>query len=284
MIQTKCVGCKFEITETSDDGVLTQIGCSLGRSEKLNPSNEMEEQNGERHFVCSRFCNTYRPEAWIEQLSEEEKSDLKKTVMEEVSPRVGFFIFLDTSSDDALEDLQKTVLSIKNQTNHHPRYVAVIHGQVEYHDGITDILSNHFDHKQTKYHIVQNILREEQALQIDDAFTHAMNGWIFVTTSGEEVPSNLLEKMHKRINIDMRRLVVVEPYENLNGFIFQSALFKFLGGNKPMLEADFNKKISPNSPESKTIEVNTQDFLERVRGIPREDEDTFISWEDFINE
>jgi hypothetical protein len=283
MLQTNCVGCKFEITEDRD-GVLTQTGCALNRVEKLNPSEQMADENGELHFVCNRFCNTYRPQAWVDQLSEEEKESLEKTVMEEVSPRVGFFIFLDTESETALEDLKKTINSIKNQTYQNARYVAVIHGKVEYHEGITKILSENFDHKQTKYHIVQNVLREEQSLQIDDAFSHAMNGWIFVTTSGQEVPLNLLEKMHKRVNIDMRRLVVVEPYEGLNGFIFQTALFKFLGGNKPMLEEEFSKKISPNSEDAKTIEVNTQTFLERVKSIPREDEDTLISWEDFINE
>ena len=83
----------------------------------------------------------------------------------------------------------------------------------------------------------------------------------------------------------MKRLVVVEPYNKLDGFMFQTALFKYFGGNKPMLESTLQSKLSPGDPEpAATIVTNEQSFLERIRSVPTNDEDTLISWEKFINE
>lgn len=279
MIQTECNGCQFA---TFKDGDSIQTGCSLGRSKILNPNNETRECGEKTYQICDRFCNCYRPTQWADSLSDDAKTP-EETVMDEISPRVGFFIYLNTDSSNAIDDLKRTVNCIKNQKGHKARYVAVVHGKVEYNLEISELLSSSFDHDETHYHTVLNILREDKLLQIDDAFTHALNGWVFVTTSGEDVPLDLIDKVHQRVNIDMRRLVIVEPYSDLNGFIFQTALFKYIGGNKPMLESTLREKISPNSPEDKTIQLNTESFLERVKNIPTDDKDTIVSWKEFMD-
>ena len=132
-----------------------------------------------------------------------------------------------------------------------------------------EILAKMFNFDETAYHVVQ--LRIEIAnpsRRIDEAFTHAKNGWAYVTSSGESVPRNLIRKIHQRINIDMKKLVVVKPYGEINGLLFQAALFKFVNGNKPKLYQD--------------EVVDSRSFLEKIEHASLEsDDETFITWSEF---
>ena len=85
----------------------------------------------------------------------------------------------------------------------------------------------------------------------------------------EEIRTDIIEKVHNRINIELRRLVVVEPYvESYNGFIFQTAIYKLLGGNSIF-----------------TVEGEDQEvtFREKLGEMEIVDSDLVSSWEDFIN-
>ena len=105
---------------------------------------------------------------------------------------------------------------------------------------------------------------------IDEAFRHAKNGWIFVTTSGEDVPENLFEKINDRMNIDMKRLVLVKPYEKMNGTIFQSAIYKLLDGNKDLIDPETRERVRIN-------------FIEKIETMPSDSPDNICEWEEFIN-
>ena len=60
-----------------------------------------------------------------------------------------------------------------------------------------------FDETDTKYHIVQIDSTPKQIIRIlDNAFAHtAQNGWIYSTTSGQEVPVDVLTKLNNLINM-----------------------------------------------------------------------------------
>ena len=82
------------------------------------------------------------------------------------------------------------------------------------------------------------------------------------------MPRDLIYKIHKRVNLDMKKLVVVKPYSGVNGLLFQSALFKFVNGNRPKLYQD---EIIDNRP-----------FLEKVTAAAKESDDqTLIDWSEF---
>jgi len=282
-VQTNCKGCQFSKTSHSEDGHILQVGCELDRVEALNPDGSLVGDEDGSYYEFNRFCNTYRPAEWLDVISEEEKSDIVGTVMQEVAPRMGFFVFLDTDATNAIEELSKTIQSIKNQSFHRASYVVVIFDKVEYANEIQELLANTFDFNETEYHMLRSIFDKEKNLLIDEAFKHAKNGWIYNISSGLEVPVDLIERVHKRVNIDMKRLVVVRPFDGVNGLLFQSSLFKFLAGNTPVLEPDIETNTSPNSNPRQSINLNTETFIERIEGFPREDEDTLISWEDFIS-
>lgn len=60
--ETHCAGCVFAL-ETEGQ----QTGCELYRSEKLGVR---DSEVGA--FVLNRYCNTYRPEEWLSELSLDE--------------------------------------------------------------------------------------------------------------------------------------------------------------------------------------------------------------------
>jgi len=236
-IQTACKGCVFVEKQGGQKG--QQTGCTLGRHDKLGI--EQTDDNG--HFVLERFCNTYRPDQWTQDLSLEEALAPEKTVLEEVFPRIGFFVRLETSEDSgeglAIKSLIKTIESINNIEGATPAYVAVITDKVEYNEEVWGTLAPLYEDTDTKYHIVQmEYTAEDQSLIIDEAFGRAQNGWVYITTAGESVPSDVLTKIHKLVNVEMRQLVLVEPYDNFNGMIFPAFLFKFLNGNRAKLFQD----------------------------------------------
>lgn len=275
-VQTSCKGCVFaEYTKN------TQTGCKLNRAEKLNPKNDLLLDGDKHHYTFNRFCNTYRPKEWEIILSDEERQDMIKSVMHEVSPRVGFFVFLD-NEEGMLDRLSTTLKDIREQTFGQARYVALINSRVEYNEQLHEMLRNTFNNTtaedirlnrfiKTEFHIVQTLVDSKNDFLLDEAFRHAKNGWAYVTSSGENVRLDLLEKINDRINIDMKRLVLVKPYDDLNGMIFQTAIYKFLDGSRKLQHKE-------------TGEDMTLSFVEKVEGMNTSDPDTIISWEDFIDE
>jgi len=257
---SQCNGCVFAQSNNSQ-----QTSCKLDRASKLG----IQDKDEDGFFILSRFCNTYRPEEWLKDLSFAESEDINATVMNEVYPKVGFFVLLDTSKEGAIESLKATLHDIKEQEIISPKYIVVINDKVEYSEEVCGILAQMFNFDETAYHVVQlEIELDNPSKRIDEAFTHAKNGWAYVTSSGESVPRNLIYTIHKRINIDMKKLVVVKPYGEINGLLFQAALFKFVNGNKPKLYQD--------------EVVDSRSFLEKIEHAALEsDDETFITWSEF---
>ena len=254
MIYTQCDKCVFATTVNNK-----QSNCNLGKAELLG----IEEVNENGYYNLKRFCNTYRPPEWLSELNVAESENLHSTVMKEVFPRVGVFIIQDVSN------LRATLGDVINQTEGAFRYVAVITDKVEYNEDIQKLFVSMLDHDTIKHHIVQ--IREKPPTKyhyIDEAFTHAKNGWIYVTSSNTGVQIDLLSKMHKHINIDMKPLAVVKPYDDINGMIIQTALFKFLNGNKTKVFDD----------ES----IDNRLFLDKITDMSATDDNkSVLEWDDF---
>ena len=260
--ETHCKDCVFSI-ETEGE----QTGCQLYRAEKLGIK---ESQDGS--FVLDRYCNTWRPEEWISELSLEEYKNRHQIAIKEVIPRVGFFILLDTTKPAAIEDLKKTIEDIKRQTVHQARYVVVITDKTEYNEEIQSVLVENFDHDTTLHHLVKvSFIPDPKMFLIDECFKHAKNGWVYVTTSGESIDQELIEKINQRVNVDMKRLSLIQPYDDFNGFLFSTPLFKFLNGNK-------RKAYEMEDGE---MYFDERPFLEKVEDMKVDTGETLITWEDF---
>ena len=169
----------------------------------------------------------------------------------------------------AISDMKKRLGELKTQTMGFPRYICIINPKVEYNEELQELLASNFDFEETEYHIVLSLVESGDLSLIDEAFKHGKNGWVYVGSSNEEIRTDIIEKVHNRINIELRRLVVIEPYDkNNNGFIFQTAIYKLLGGNSVF-----------------TVEGEDQEvtFREKLSEMEIVDPDLVSSWEDFIN-
>ena len=260
--ETYCEGCVFAVKNDEK-----QTGCELYRSEKLGV-----RETHEGSYVLSRYCNTYRPDEWVSELSLDDYKKRHHVALKEVLPRVGFFVLLNTDSQTALEDLKKTLKDIKNQTIHQARYVAVITDKTEYNQGLQKILAETFDHDKTLHHLLKvSHVPENKMFLIDECFRHAKNGWIYMTTSGESIDQELIEKINQRINVEMKRLSIVKPYDDFNGLLFSTPLFKLLNGNrKKAYETDDGELVFDGRP-----------FLEKVEDMKYNTGETLITWEEF---
>ena len=260
-LKSSCRQCVF--AEHDDTG---QTSCKLDRASKLG----IEEKDENNFFVLSRFCTTYRPEDWLKTLSVDDSLDINNAVMKEIHPRVGFFVIMDYSVEsEALEKLKTTIEDIKNQELIDARYVVVINDRVEYNQDIYRIIEPMFDFDVTEYHLLQTKEKiSAPATTIDQAFNHAKNGYVYVTYAGKSIDRSLIAKIHKRINIDMKRLVVIKPESGVDKLLFQTALFKFVNGNKTKLYQDET--------------VDNRPFLEKIQEAAKEsDDETFIDWSEF---
>lgn len=265
-VQTNCKGCIFAEEKkhhlSTKEGI--QVGCSLERHNLL----EVEELDDEGNFVLKRFCNTYRPEEWVQDLDFEEALNPEETVLEEVFPRIGFFIHLDTDNPAATEDLDTTLASITQLVGGDAAYVTVVTDKVEYNVSIWESFVKHFTGTDTKYHVVQTRKLEAKEESLDESFLHAQNGWVYSTSSGELVPSDILDKLHELLNIKLEQLVMIEPYDGFNGLMFPAFLFKFLKGSKARLFQD------------QTVCSGT--FIEKIKEAQERDQASgVLTWEEF---
>lgn len=255
MIETTCESCVFAQSKNGK-----QQGCQLDRLEKLG----FRQNENENFFTVERFCNTARPQEWIDSLSFEDSLDLKKSVMQEVYARIGVLIHFDVNQNDPLEQLQHSISQLMSQERP-PRYVMICNEKVEYNEAIQSMLVSNLP-EDTEHHIIQTLRKFENKIDmIDECFRHALNGWIYVTTCGEEIPESLIQTINRMINEDMKKITIVKPYDGFNGMIFQAALFKFLNGNKP---------------KAWTVEeIDDRPFLEKAEELDKAN--SIMSWEEF---
>jgi hypothetical protein len=188
-------------------------------------------------FVIDRFCTCYRPDEWVDTLEPEEKKNLTKTVREEIFVRMGVIIFFDQHTDE--ESLVKTVACFKEQTKA-PRYVVVVNSRVEYNEFIHDLLIESFPNKEkTNVHLVQCVDQEMgDFAKVDVAFQHALNGFYYVITSGEEVQNDFIEKFDAYINDGLNQVVMIKPKEKVGGLLIQASLHKLLNGSRTKMNDD----------------------------------------------
>jgi hypothetical protein len=256
MIEMNCKGCVF--AQKNND---KQYGCSLERVDKLGTTRE--DDSG--MLVLNRFCNTYRPQQWIEKLSLDEQLNKENIVLKEVEPRVGFLVYFDLEKENPSSWLESTLMDIRDQVDIKARYIIVANKKVEYNEEIFNILNKFFP-SGVKHHIVQLTSDfENENIIIDECSRHFLNGWLYVTKSGFNVDRQLIKTLHNKINFEMKTIsVVLPPHDGINELLFQTSLFKYLNGN---LKRRIDEEHFDNRP-----------FLEKVKDL--DNGNCIFTWSD----
>jgi hypothetical protein len=261
-IVTHCEDCIFAKLNKENK----QESCSLDRPNKLG----IEKLEGD-YFELRRYCNAFRPLEWVQQLEFEESLNPENAVLQEVYPRIGFFVKLNTNEPNAIDALDLTINSITKIHGKQASYVVVINDKVEYNEEIWGLFIKYFGEQSpvTKYHIVQIEEKPNKIIQIiDEAFGKAENSWIMCTSSGLRVKPETLDRLHEILNIEMKQITMIEPIDDFNGLMFPAYLFKFLNGNKTKV---FSDEIA-----------DSNEFIEKVRNAEeRGQTKTIFNWREF---
>lgn len=247
-----CKGCVFAET-VMVVGQETQAGCLIDdRHKKL--SKDSKTKDGYAQF--NRFCNTYRPSAWLQENNQSLK-DAVETVKTEIYPRITFIVKFNKD----LQFLEGLLDTINNQTINNRKFVIVINDQVEYNMNIYQMMMQTLKNNIGGFNLMQVV---ETNKEFDDAFSNAKNGWTVFLEEGESIGWDLAEKLNNRINKELKRMVYAQD-TNAKKTIVQSAVYKALGGNQPLLRGDGT--------------VDTRPFVEKLQEMISEDPDSITTWE-----
>lgn len=253
-----CNNCVFALSEDKK-----QTGCSLGRLEKLlgRPVEETDyiETDGRSSVSYNKFCMTFRPPRWIDELGEINPSMqfMEEAVMNELKIPLGYVI--DFKED--MDTLRKTLNSVVN-----PAYVIVLHSKPEYSQEIFEELSSRY--QDIPYKSIILFVDIDFIENLDHAFKKCKNGWIMLLSAGDTVPANAYDAIYNRIYNDVRRLGV-SFNEDRTKLLVQAQIFQFLGGNKPKLLGDGS--------------IDNRGFYERLFAQDLSDKDLIVPWEELFN-
>lgn len=252
-----CNNCIFKEIENGK-----QVGCSLDMPTKLLNRNPVEadliQYQDEKVFSLNRFCMTYRPPEWV--TDHNIQGDLKEAVIKELRVPVGYVIVFK----EDLETLKTTLSSIKE-----PTYIIVTNEKVEYNEEIYDLLGEVFPG--VPYRLVQLLKPAPFQEHLDRVFTHCKNGWITLLKAGYTLPTDFYAKIKHRLNVESRGFGVCFD-DNKEKLVVQAKIFKFLGGNLPLIKDD--------------LSIDNRDFYERLEEARSNttNQDIIVSWKDMFGE
>ena len=253
-IQFSCKDCVFAIVNDS-----IQNGCKLNRIQKLCKDEKPQEDG---FFSFNRFCNTFRPQLWLDNHYDGNADMAISEVYKEVYPRLSFIIEFNHD----LDSLKSILLNIENQTIPNKKFIVVINDRVEYNEDIFKLMQNTLKTNIGRFNVIQSL---EDSVELDEGFKHAKNGWSVFLKQGQNINTNFAAIIHKRINFDMKRFLYSENKDGTK-IVVQSALYKLLNGNRPLM----NQEGEPD----------TRPFKEKLQDMQQTDTDSVVEWEILFDE
>ncbi len=250
-----CGGCVFAKVDKESN---LQVGCCVDdRHKKL--STEQKLVNG--FFEFNRFCNTYRPQRWMDEHCQSLKEAVSQ-VKEEVYPRLSFIIKFNKD----LSFLKNLLENINNQTINARKFVVVLNDNVAYNLEAFSLMSETLKNNVGGFNLIQVV---DSSKGFDEGFTYAKNGWAVFLEEGQSVERNFAETLNNRVNNQLQRLVYAKNKDSTK-IIVQSSIYKSLGCNQPVVMSDGT--------------VDNRCFEERLADMSYQDSESITEWEKVFNE
>jgi hypothetical protein len=251
-----CKGCVFAVMNNEGN----QTSCVMNdRHIKLSNDN-LSFKDGYARF--NRFCNMFRPESWKEQYANNDIEKAMDLVTQETYPRLTFI--LEFNKD--MEFFKSLLEKINSQSINTRKFVVVVNSEVEYNLDIFSLMQKTLTNNIGGFNLVQVIDSDKI---FDEAFSKAKNGWTVFLKGGQDISVNLAENLNNRINNSLRRMVYAESQDS-GKTIVQSAIYKMLGGNQPLMRGDGT--------------IDNRPFKDKLAEMISEDKDSITTWEELFNE
>ena len=225
VLYTNCDKCIFSQKDKNE------YSCKLGRVKKYSELGyklfEARETGEENHLeIDGVLCSAKRTEIWeISKLGE----DLEDALYAELNPKVGFFIIIG----DTLEGFENTIKAAVNQEDFKPNHIMFCSkGLVK----ITDIIekaSSMLSDTDIPFKVkAMTHLVDSELDFVDEFFENSKNGYSTFIESGKEFKLDLIKILTKATQKDMKNVALIEGYDGINGYTYQSMTYKFLLGNR----------------------------------------------------
>lgn len=212
MVKTYCKDCVFRKEENG-----AQVGCEI--KNLTNISVAMEDGK----MVLDRFCTGFRPQHWVDDVGTLDKDKLIELVNIEMISPINYAIIFDNN----IEDLKKTLASIRSIKNKNPRStLTVINKSVEFNEEIYSIINKENFIKDRIYLV---FIIDENVNIVDQSFKNMINGYSVYVKAGYEFQEEFVNKINDFTNINFKYLYAVH---NKDCLLFYGKIYKFISGNK----------------------------------------------------
>lgn len=205
MIDTTCAGCSFA---TLDGFTGDQLDCSAGILKKFKDQDvKLEMDDNEQWIIIKGRMCPYRN---YENLSVDEAA-------EKMRPHINFVIKDETSKEDVI----KTIESI--QALNLKKYKIIIVS--DKYGGLYKDYYEYCKSQNFKFNIIK--LLEDTSI-INQVKRRIDNGFTYLLKSGDIASSEALEKLHKLLNVDLKKVIILK---HLDTYILQSIALYTFGDN-----------------------------------------------------
>jgi hypothetical protein len=221
LINSSCQECCFAVYEGK-----TQTDCQLGRIETFRRAGNLVEcfnENSEFYVVNNRVCTALRPKKWAEQYT-----DPVKEVRKQLRPTVTGVVIVENYRDYHVP-VTNNLLMIRN-SDEVP--LSTIHCDLKKSGvpfSLIDIKERPFPERETSLYLSAN----------------RITGQFFaVLPRGVNLPSDLIDRLDKKLNEKLVSFVAVQFYDFL---LLRTSFYKKMMGNCPMeLEKEGKKMVVEN--------------------------------------
>ena len=225
--ETICRDCAFAVYDGE-----TQTGCSIGKLDKFEEQGAevlevYDETNKEFYVIKGRVCVSWRGSKWKEKY--EGRDDWAEIVSKETMVRMDANIYMH--KDTTLADIEKTVISLKNNTIK-PAQITLINNQTEIDRATLARICNASGFKWR----VENIQEDDaDRLRCIDIAVRKVSAkecnYYCVFDAGKKVPPNFISDINSSLNDDLNKFLALRSDDG-NGDVGQVLMHKRIGGNR----------------------------------------------------
>jgi len=231
--ETICRDCAFAVYDEE-----TQTGCSIGKIDKFEKQGAeiievYDETNKEFYVIKGRVCVSWRGSDWKEK--NKGRDDWAEIVAKETMVRMDAIIYM--SKDTTLADVEKTVLSLKNNTIK-PAQLTLVNNGSEIDRPTLARICNASEFKWRVENIQEEDASRMRGIDIAIKKVNANDyNYYCIFDAGKKVPTNFISDINSSLNDDLNRFLALRSDDG-NGDVGQILMHKRIGGNrdKPFLD------------------------------------------------
>lgn len=249
-LKTSCETCVFAQFENDQ-----QTGCDIGRLDIFKKQNRAEY--GENSYIIDGVCNTCRGTQWANKYL---GYNLLAQAEKEVQISIDFIILISDISEKIYKELPEIVNQCCNQKKILPKNIICVvkNFDLDY-QKLYDELNYLIPTEKIQSHLVR-VLEENADISrmLDMGVKKCKSSYFAVFDLNDNIPINLINVLNTKLNYELIKISMIEPYKNFSGLILQTSLYRLYDKNK---EDFIYNKIKQVSKEQNLNQTFTWDQL-----------------------